>query len=111
MFDCAMIRTEIGKDAKYINGTSEGGRREIGTAKTLLESVGNSRFSVVAFGSYLFASVDTDEEMEKMTLASIYFLREVSGLDTPVGFMAQRVMDSLNHYGYVDEDPNETVLD
>lgn len=103
MFDYALIRTEIGKPAQYVNGITDGGKREINSAKKLLEAVGNSRFSVVAFGHYLFANVNTDEEMEKMTLACVYFIREVSQLDTPEGYMAKRVMDALNAYGYVDE--------
>lgn len=102
-YTTSLISTEVGAAPKYTNGMVSAGRLEIGAAKKLLDSVGNSRFSVVAFGHYLFASCATDEEMEKSLLSCLYFIREVAELeDESIGFMARRIMDAINHYGYVD---------
>lgn len=108
MYDYALFKTEVGADPKWTNGLSDGGKREINASKKLLEAVGNSRFSVPAFGLFLYENIDNSDELEKIILSFVYMINEVSRENnTPVGFMAQRIMATLGQYGYVDEQAPE----
>ena len=101
MYEYTLIRTEVEKPPPFVNGSMT--RDELTLAKKVLRTVGNSNFSVVAFGECLFEAAMTHEETEKMFLASLYHIARVAGFDDrPVGIMARRIMDSLEGYGHLE---------
>lgn len=102
MFNPIVISLEVGAEPQFINGLTGTGREELRAAQKVLKEIGNSRFSVKAFGEYLHEASATNEEINKAMLASLYFINSVAGGgDSSTSFMARRIIDALDHYGYV----------
>lgn len=103
MYEYALIRTEVGAEPKHTQGMTNG-RMELKTATNMLDNVCKSHFSVMAFGSYLYESANSLEDHEKMTLAFLYYMRELANKpgEDSISYMTMRIMDALEHYGYLE---------
>lgn len=102
MFNPIVISLEVGAKPQFTEGLTGTGRDELRAAQRVLKDIGNSRFSAKAFGEYLYEASATTEEMDKTMLAALYFINSVAGGDdSSQSFMARRIIDALDHYGYV----------
>ena len=93
---------------------------ELNLAKKVSQKVGESRFSSAKFGRFLYEASIGDEKNELLIAALIFIReftqevdREMSGCDPETqarGFMAARIMDTLNNYGYLKEEYDDRDL-
>lgn len=113
MFNPVTISLKVGQQPQFINGVSSIKRpMEVGTANRFLKDASSSRFSVAAYGQLLYEAAESEEEKDKALLAALYYINRVAGEeDTSRGYLAQRVMDVLDHYGYVNVGVEVATLD
>lgn len=91
------------------------GKQEMNLAGKVARGLGESRFSPVIFGRYLYDCANS-EEINNILVAMVSFINMVAQESerdmTPIdslenqarGYMAMRIIDSLSAYGYINQD-------
>ena len=96
------MKTEVEGKPEHAHGLIGNGSNELKAAQNLISKLGDSRFSVIAFAQYLADAAATAEEVDKIMLSFLYYVQAQAEYDDrPHVYLARRLMDTLDHYGYL----------
>lgn len=96
------MKTEVEGKPEFTHGLIGNGSTELKTAQNLISKLGDSRFSVIAFAQYLADASATAAEVDKIMLSFLYYVQAQAEYDDrPHVDLARRLMDALDHYGYL----------